>query len=65
MKDKKLRRSYQMNINHYLGFIFIFIFYFYFLFLFFINFLNNYKSQTILLVSNVSKLFRKVTTRVC
>ena len=31
----------------------------------FFFFLNNYKSQTILLVSNVSKLFRKLTTRVC
>ena len=29
-----------------------------------IFFQNNYKSQTILLVSNISKLFRKLTTRV-
>ena len=30
----------------------------------FFFFFNNYKSQTILLINNVSKLFRKVTTRV-
>ena len=31
---------------------------------FFFSFENNYKSQTILLVSNVSKLFRKLATQV-